>query len=168
MSSQPLVSRLNLQSEVFKTNYAANLACVERLHEVYEQTFQGGGEKYVQRHLSRGKLRPRDRIELLLDRDGYFLELCPLAGYRVGGGVKPGASIVGGIGVVSGVECLVVATESTVKGGAMNEYSVLKTRRLAQIAEENRLPTVNLVESAGADYPTNRKFSYPGAVLFEI
>ena len=109
---------------------------------------------------------PRDRIELLLDRDSHFLELCPLAGYRVGGGIKPGASIVGGIGRVSGVECLVVATESTVKGGAMNEYSVLKTRRLSQIAEDNLLPTVNLVESAGADLPNQSKIFVPGGRSF--
>lgn len=162
MSIRPLVSRLQSNTDVFKKNYEANQQRLETLRQVLAEAQMGGGEKYVNRHLSRGKLLPRTRIELLLDRDSHFLELCPLAGYRTGGGIKPGASIVGGVGMVSGVECLIVATESTVKGGAMNEYSVLKSRRLSEIAEANLLPTVNLVESAGADLPNQSKIFVPG------
>ena len=162
MSLRPLSTRVQRDSDVFKKNFDANSERLSTLKEVLETTRAGGGEKYVNRHLNRGKLLPRTRIELLLDRDSHFLELCPLAGYRVGGGIKPGASIIGGVGMVSGVECLIVATESTVKGGAMNEYSVLKSRRLSEIAEANRLPTVNLVESAGADLPNQSKIFVPG------
>ncbi|MCA9542156.1 MAG: acyl-CoA carboxylase subunit beta [Myxococcales bacterium] len=137
-----------------------------KLEQVLAEGRAGGGAKYVQRHLDRGKLLPRTRIELLLDRDGWFLEVCPIAGYRTGPGVKPGASLIGGVGLVSGVECLISATESTVKGGAMNEFSVLKSRRLAEIAESNGLPTINLVESAGADLPNQSKIFVPGGAGF--
>ena len=122
--------------------------------------------KVITRHLQRDKLLPRHRIELLLDEGAPFLELCALAGHRVGGGIKTGASIIGGIGTVSGVECLIVATESTIKGGAMNEYSVQKSRRLAEIAAANGLPTINLVESAGADLPNQSKIFVPGGQGF--
>ncbi len=155
-------SRIDREAPSFLANRESNLERIESLRDAYAVANAGGGEKYVNRHLDRGKLLPRTRIELLLDRDSHFLELCPLAGYKAGAGIKPGASIVGGIGVVSGVECMIVATESTVKGGAMNEYSVLKSRRLSEIAKANRLPTVNLVESAGADLPNQSKIFVPG------
>lgn len=157
-----LHSRVDRGSEAFERNREANLASIAQLRAALAETREGGGPKYVQRHLDRGKLLPRERVEMLLDRDSHFLELCPLAGYKVGGGVKAGGSLIGGVGVVSGVECLVSATEATAKGGAMNEYSVLKTRRLAEIAEENGLPTINLVESAGADLPNQSKIFVPG------
>ncbi len=163
---RPLPSRVDRRSEGFEKNRAANLARLAELDEALAASRAGGGEKYVGRHIERGKLLPRERIELLLDRDSPFLEVCPLAGYKVGGGIKPGASIIGGVGVVSGVECLINATESTIKGGAMNEYSVLKSRRLAEIAQENRLPSINLVESAGADLPNQSKIFVPGGRAF--
>ncbi len=162
----PLPTRVDPRGPQFEQNRAANLASLEKLAAAMAETRVGGGEKYVQRHKDRGKLLPRERIELLLDRDGHFLEVCPLAGYKAGGGVKPGASIVGGVGLVSGVECLISATESTIKGGAMNEYSVLKSHRLAEIARDNRLPTINLVESAGADLPNQSKIFVPGGQSF--
>ena len=165
-SEFPMRSRIELKNPQFEANRQANLERLEALQGALNAANEGGGEKYVQRHIARGKLLPRERIERLLDRDSHFLELCPLAGYKTGAGVKPGASIVGGIGVVSGVECLIVATEATVKGGAMNEYSVLKTRRLSEIAEKNKLPTVNLVESAGADLPNQSKIFVPGGGAF--
>lgn len=161
-----LPTRVDPHSEVFQQNRAANLARLEEVGAALARARAGGGEKYVQRHLARGKLLPRQRVELLLDRDGWFLELCPLAGHRVGGGVRTGASMIGGVGLVSGVECLISATESTVKGGAMNEYSVLKSRRLAEVAEHNRLPTINLIESAGADLPNQSKIFVPGGAAF--
>ncbi len=161
-SMSTISSRIDREAPSFLANRESNLERIESLRDAYAVANAGGGEKYVNRHLDRGKLLPRTRIELLLDRDSHFLELCPLAGYKAGAGIKPGASIVGGIGVVSGVECMIVATESTVKGGAMNEYSVLKSRRLSEIAKANRLPTVNLVESAGADLPNQSKIFVPG------
>lgn len=166
MGSQILRSKIQKNTQQYIQNKEANLARLDALATAYDAATAGGGQKYVDRHLSRGKLLPRTRIDLLIDRDTPFLELCPLAGHRVGGGIKTGASIIGGIGVVSGVECLIVATESTVKGGAMNEYSVLKSRRLAEIAAANGLPTINLVESAGADLPNQSKIFVPGGQGF--
>ncbi|MEZ4467123.1 MAG: carboxyl transferase domain-containing protein [bacterium] len=94
------------------------------------------------------------------------MEVGALAGLDTGGGVKAGASIVAGVGVVSGVECLISATDSTIKGGAMNAWSVQKTRRLAELADANRLPTINLVESAGADLPQQAQIFVPGGRAF--
>ena len=150
----------------FQQNRQANEQAIEQLDVALARSRAGGGEKYVQRHRNRGKLLPRERIELLLDRDSYFLELCPLAGTGVGGGVKPGASFIGGIGRVRGVECVISASEATVKGGAINEYSVQKTQRLAQISLENHLPSISLIESAGADLPAQSRVFVPGGEVF--
>ncbi|CAM3500574.1 acyl-CoA carboxylase subunit beta [Nocardioides zeicaulis] len=124
----------------------------------------GGGEKYVERHHARGKLTARERIELLLDPGSAFLELSPLAGW--GSDFTVGASVVTGIGVVEGVECLISANDPTVKGGASNPWTVKKIFRASQIAEENHLPTISLVESGGADLPTQREIFIPGGKLF--
>jgi len=120
----------------------------------------GGGEKYVERHRKRGKLLARERIELLLDPDSPFLELSPLAAW--GTNYTVGASLVTGIGVVEGTEVLVTANDPTVRGGATNPYGAKKGGRAAQIAEENRLPVVSLVESGGADLPTQSEIFIPG------
>ncbi|HET8961731.1 acyl-CoA carboxylase subunit beta [Nocardioides sp.] len=124
----------------------------------------GGGEKYVDRHHARGKLLPRERIELLVDPGSAFLELSPLAGW--GSDFTVGASVVTGIGVIEGVECLITANDPTVKGGASNPWTVKKIFRASQIAEENGLPTVALVESGGADLPTQKEIFIPGGKLF--
>jgi acetyl-CoA carboxylase carboxyltransferase component len=124
----------------------------------------GGGEKYVDRHHARGKLLARERIELLVDEGSAFLELSPLAGWA--SDFATGAAVVTGIGVVSGVECLVIANDPTVRGGASNPWTVKKLFRAAQIARENRLPTINLVESGGADLPTQSEIFIPGGDLF--
>jgi len=158
-------SRINTRDERYQANYAAMSTLVEAVEEAQRATRAGGGEKYVKRHLERGKLLPRERIELLLDPDGYFLELMPLAGQGIRG-IEPGGGIVGGIGVVSGVECLITATEGTVKGGAINEWGLHKSLRLAEIAEKNRLPGVSFVESAGADLMNQSKIFVPGGQTF--
>ncbi|GAA2133894.1 acyl-CoA carboxylase subunit beta [Nocardioides bigeumensis] len=124
----------------------------------------GGGAKYVERHHARGKLLPRERIELLVDEGSAFLELSPLAGW--GSDFTVGASVVTGIGVVEGVECMITANDPTVKGGASNPWTVKKIFRASQIAEENGLPTVALVESGGADLPTQKEIFIPGGRLF--
>ncbi len=124
----------------------------------------GGGEKYVDRHHARGKLTARERIELLVDPGSAFLELSPLAGW--GSDFTVGASVVTGIGVVEGVECMISANDPTVKGGASNPWTVKKIFRASQIAEENNLPTVSLVESGGADLPTQKEIFIPGGRLF--
>ncbi len=160
-----LKSHVDLRSELFSSNRAANEQLLEALDQALAKSREGGGPKYNERHVQRGKLLPRERIELLLDRDSYFLELCALAGHGVDHHTT-GAAVVGGVGLVSGVECVVTANESTVKGGSMSELSVVKSRRLTDIATENRLPLINLTESGGADLPNQDKIFVPGGVGF--
>ncbi len=140
------------------------LAKLAELEAEVAKAVAGGGEKYVDRHHARGKLLPRERIELLVDEGSAFLELSPLAGW--GSDFHVGASLVTGIGVVEGVECLITANDPTVKGGASNPWTVKKAFRAAQIAEENHLPTISLVESGGADLPTQKEIFIPGGKLF--
>jgi acetyl-CoA carboxylase carboxyltransferase component len=130
----------------------------------FAKALGGGGPKYVERHHGRGKLTARERIELLIDADSPFLELCPLAGY--GSEFQVGASVVTGIGVVEGVECMMVANDPTVRGGTSNPWTLRKILRANQIAFENRLPMVSLVESGGADLPTQKEIFIPGGRLF--
>ncbi len=148
-----------------KENEAANLATLEKLGEILKQAREGGGEKYNERHLKKGKLLPRERVELLLDADSHFLELCPIAGHGISGHT-PGSAVIGGIGVVSGVECLISANDSTVKGGAITEMGLTKSARLAEIAEQNQLPSISLTESAGADLPNQSKIFTRGGAAF--
>ena len=142
----------------------AMLAKLEALDAEHAKAVAGGGEKYVERHHQRGKLLARERIELLLDEGSAFLELSPLAGW--GSDFPVGATVVTGIGVVEGVECMIIANDPTVRGGASNPWTVKKLFRAAQIARENRLPTVNLVESGGADLPSQKEIFIPGGELF--
>lgn len=146
------------------TNRAAMLAKLADLEEQHAVAVAGGGERSVERHRTRGKLLPRERIELLIDPGSAFLELSPLAGW--GSDFTVGASVVTGIGVIEGVECMITANDPTVKGGASNPWTVKKIFRASQIAEENRLPTVALVESGGADLPTQKEIFIPGGKLF--
>ncbi|SNT64923.1 Acetyl-CoA carboxylase, carboxyltransferase component [Asanoa hainanensis] len=142
-------------------------AMLERLHEVedaLDDARSGGGDKYVNRHHARGKLLPRERIELLVDQDAPFLELSPTAAW--GTDFPVGASVVSGIGVIEGVECVIVANDPTVRGGAINPYALKKTQRAGEIALANRLPLVNLVESGGADLPTQAEIFIPGGGIF--
>jgi acyl-CoA carboxylase subunit beta len=142
----------------------AMLAKLAELDAEHAKAVDGGGERYNDRHRKRGKLLARERIELLLDEGSAFLELMPLAGW--GSDFTVGASIVTGIGVVEGVECMIVANDPTVKGGASNPWTLKKSFRAAQIAHENRLPTINLVESGGADLPTQKEIFIPGGKIF--
>ncbi|WP_329363260.1 acyl-CoA carboxylase subunit beta [Streptomyces sp. NBC_00669] len=140
---------------------------LERLAEVaaaHEEALAGGGPKYVERHRGRGKLTARERIESLLDPDTPFLELSPLAGW--GSDFTTGASIVTGIGVVEGVECLVTANDPTVRGGSSNPWTLRKALRANEIAFANRLPVISLVESGGADLPSQKEIFIPGGALF--
>jgi acetyl-CoA carboxylase carboxyltransferase component len=142
----------------------AMLAKIADLDEQHALAVAGGGERSVTRHHDRGKLMPRERIELLIDPGSAFLELSPLAGW--GSDFTVGASVVTGIGVVEGVECMITANDPSVKGGASNPWTVKKIFRASQIAEENRLPTIALVESGGADLPTQKEIFIPGGKLF--
>ena len=156
-----IATRVDPRSEEYRANAEANLAAVDKLTRSLHEATLGGGEKYTSRHRAAGKLLPRERVELVLDRDSYFLELCPLAGKDVPGHT-PGAGLIGGIGRVSGVECLITASESTVKGGAVSEMTAWKSARLSDIAEHNRLPSISMIESAGADLPVQAKIFVPG------
>ncbi len=158
-------SKVDTRSETFETNRTGNLQKLEQVHEALHKANGGGGEKYVARHLGRGRILPRQRLEMLLDRDSYFLEIAPLAGHDMKGEVT-GSSVVGGVGIVSGVECVLVASEATVKGGAITPISMLKTGRLADIAEQNRLPGISCIESAGADLPKQDQIFVPGGAGF--
>jgi acyl-CoA carboxylase subunit beta len=147
-----------------RPNREAMLAKLADLDAEHALAVAGGGEKYVDRHHARGRLLPRERIELLVDPGSAFLELSPLAGW--GSDFTVGASVVTGIGVVEGVECLITANDPSVKGGSSNPWTVKKVFRAAQIAEENHLPTISLVESGGADLPTQKEIFIPGGRLF--
>ncbi len=160
-----LPTHVDRRSPEFQANRAANLQAIDRLEAVLAAASAGGGERYVRRFRDQGKLLPRERIAALLDADSFFLELCAVAGHDVPSHAT-GASLVGGIGLVSGVECLIIASEATVKGGAIAELGVQKSARLAEIALENRLPTINLIESAGADLPNQHKIFVPGGRTF--
>ncbi|WP_078310293.1 MULTISPECIES: carboxyl transferase domain-containing protein [unclassified Mycobacterium] len=142
-------------------------AMLTKLAEVNAETAKalaGGGDKYVARHHERGKLLARERIELLIDPDSPFLELCPLAAW--GSDFTVGASLVTGIGVVEGVECMIVANDPTVKGGTSNPWTLRKVLRANDIAFKNRLPVISLVESGGADLPTQKEVFVPGGQMF--
>ena len=147
-----LSSRVDTASEVYQKNRAGQLAAIAALNEQLELARAGGGPRYTERHRGRGRLLARERLELLVDRDSPMLELSSLAAW--GTGFPVGASIVTAIGVVSGVECVLIAHDPTVRGGAMNPYTLRKTLRALEIARRNRLPVINLVESGGADLPT--------------
>ncbi len=146
------------------TNREAMLAKLEALDAEHAKAVAGGGERSVKRHHDRGKLMPRERIELLVDEGSAFLELSPLAGW--GSDFAVGASVVTGIGVIEGVECMITANDPSVKGGASNPWTVKKIFRASQIAVENGLPSVALVESGGADLPTQKEIFIPGGKLF--
>jgi acyl-CoA carboxylase subunit beta len=158
-------SRIRTGSADFRKRQSEMTELVDKLAETLAEARAGGGEKYTTRHVARGKLLPRERIELLLDPGSHFLELMPLAGHTVRG-TGTGGGVVGGIGVVEGVECMISASEATMKGGAVNEIGLRKGLRLQEIAEQSRLPSVNLTESAGADLPNQSKLFVPGGKTF--
>ncbi|MET3984896.1 carboxyl transferase domain-containing protein [Streptomyces sp. PvR034] len=143
---------------------AAALERIGALDAEHAKALAGGGEKYTARHRARGKLLARERIELLLDPDTPFLELSPLAAW--GSDYPVGASMVTGIGVVEGVECLVTANDPTVRGGASNPWTLKKALRANEIARANRLPCISLVESGGADLPSQKEIFIPGGAIF--
>src|SRR6476661_3999503 len=159
-----LADRLDRRSPEAAANRDAMLALLADLETHLDTARAGGGAKYVERHRKRGKLLPRERIELLVDRDAPFLELSPLAAY--GTSFPVGASAVTGIGIVEGVECLLIANDPTVRGGATNPISAKKVGRAMEIALQNRLPVINLVESGGADLPTQAEIFIPGGGMF--
>ncbi|WP_431898778.1 acyl-CoA carboxylase subunit beta [Nonomuraea sp. bgisy101] len=161
---QVIISRLDTADPAYQARRRAMLAKLADLDAEHGKAVAGGGEKYVDRHRRRGKLLARERIELLVDPDSAFLELSPLAAW--GSDFPVGASVVTGIGVIEGVECVITASDPTVRGGASNPWTLKKTLRAADIALRNRLPYVNLVESGGADLPTQKEIFIPGGQVF--
>jgi len=159
-----LASALDTGSAEYAARRAAMLAKLEELDAEHAKALAGGGPKYVKRHRDRGKLTVRERVELLIDPDSPFLELSALAGH--GTGFPVGGSGVSGIGVISGTEAMISASDPTVRGGSTNPWSLRKSLRSMQIAIENRLPLVNLVESGGADLPTQKDIFIPGGQIF--
>lgn len=148
-----LESHLNPNDTQFKENAAHNLALTTTLRERLDQVRQGGGEKAQQRHTEQGKLFVRERIDRLLDSGSPFLELSPLAAWDMYSNAAPSAGVVTGIGRVSGRECMIIANDATVKGGSYHPLTVKKHLRAQQIALDNHLPCVYLVDSGGAFLP---------------
>ena len=146
-------SALNTRSEEFKTNAAAMGKLVDDLREKTAQVALGGSEDARAKHLARGKLLPRERVNSLLDPGAAFLELSPLAAWEMYGGEVPAASVITGIGRVNGIECMIVANDATVKGGTYYPLTVKKHLRAQEIAAENHLPCIYLVDSGGAFLP---------------
>ena len=140
-------------SEGFRANRDAHLAALEVVREAAELAAAGGGAKARDRHLSRGKMLPRERVANLLDPGSPFLEIGATAAHDMYGGAAPCAGVIAGIGRVSGQEVMVVCNDATVKGGTYYPLSVKKHLRAQEIAEENRLPCVYLVDSGGANLP---------------
>jgi 3-methylcrotonyl-CoA carboxylase beta subunit len=141
------------RSDAFEQRRARMEELVAELRERTAQVARGGGEKALEKHRSRGKLTARERVDSLLDPDTAFLELSALAAWELYDGQAPGAGIVTGIGVIEGQECVLVANDATVKGGTYFPITVKKHLRAQEIAEQNRLPCVYLVDSGGAFLP---------------
>ena len=148
-----IISKLNTKSQEFLANALHMQEQVDDLKDKIATIRNGGGDKANQRHLDRGKLLPRDRINTLLDSGSPFLELSQLAAYEVYEDNVPAAGLIAGIGRVSGIECMIVANDATVKGGSYYPSSVKKHLRAQTIAEQNNLPCIYLVDSGGANLP---------------
>lgn len=148
-----LPNTINTKSSAFIDNAVHLQAQVDDLHQKVATIMQGGGEKAAQRHTERGKLLVRDRIHALLDEGSPFLEIGQLAAWEVYDDYVPCAGVVAGIGRVSGVECMIVANDATVKGGTYYPLTVKKHLRAQTIAEQNHLPCIYLVDSGGANLP---------------
>ncbi|MBS35034.1 MAG: methylcrotonoyl-CoA carboxylase [Thiotrichales bacterium] len=148
-----LSTKVRTRDPVFLDNAASMRATLSELHDAVELARQGGSEKARTRHIERGKLLPRDRIDRLLDEGSPFLELSQLAAHDMYHGDAPGAGIITGIGRVCSRECVIVANDATVKGGTYYPMTVKKHLRAQEIAETNRLPCIYLVDSGGAFLP---------------
>src|SRR5438105_7041281 len=146
-------TKLNPRSEDFQANAAAMRALVDDLNAQVAKAAAGGGETARARHVSRGKLLPRDRVQMLLDPGTPFLELAPLAAHDMYNGDAPCAGVIAGIGRVSGVDCVIVCNDATVKGGTYYPMTVKKHLRAQEVAQQNRLPCIYLVDSGGANLP---------------
>ena len=153
-----ILSKLNARSAESQANAAAMKALVDDLNAKLAKIAEGGGEAARAKHLARGKLLPRERVEMLLDPDTPFLEIAPLAALGMypekdGNDAAPCAGMIAGIGRVGGVECVIVCNDATVKGGTYYPLTVKKHLRAQEVAQQNKLPCIYLVDSGGANLP---------------
>lgn len=146
-------TQINTKSQEFQQRYQAMQEAVRDLRERVTLINEGGGQHYRERHISKGKMLVRDRIETLLDKGADFLELSQFAAFNVYPEVIPCAGIITGIGEVNGIQCMIIANDATVKGGTYFPLTVKKHLRAQEIAEQNRLPCIYLVDSGGANLP---------------
>jgi 3-methylcrotonyl-CoA carboxylase beta subunit len=153
LSDTVLRSRADTASDAFARNHAANAALAAELRRKLAEAGRGGPDSSRERHVARGKLLPRDRVDTLTDTGSPFLELSPLAAMSMYDGDAPGAGIITGIGRISGRECVIVANDATVKGGTYYPMTVKKHLRAQEVALHNNLPCVYLVDSGGAFLP---------------
>ncbi|MAP01683.1 MAG: acetyl-CoA carboxylase carboxyltransferase subunit [Flavobacteriales bacterium] len=164
-----LKSNINANSEAFAKNASEMLKLVEKLEKHLQEARFQGKEKHIEKARKRGKMLARERIEYVLDKDSPFLELLPLAGMEKKGGFGAGGTNVSGIGLVQGKLCMINSNVGTRKGGSVDYATVFKGLRVSQITRENKLPTINLVESGGANLPDQAKiFNYGGEAFREI
>ncbi len=158
-------SKINIRSAAFKNNQQSYSGMLATLRERMAWAVRGGGDKLVQRHIARGKLPVRERIDLLLDVGSPFLEIAPLAGWGLYNNEVPSAGAVAGIGIVEGQHCMVIANDATVKGGSFFKETVRKHVRAQEIALQNRLPCVYLVDLCAApSCPNKTRCSPTGAI----
>ncbi|MGC2169578.1 MAG: carboxyl transferase domain-containing protein, partial [Acidimicrobiales bacterium] len=150
----PLVSSVNVASDEFAKNRNDMLEQLEVIDHLLDQAEAGGGDAAMARMRSRGKMPVRERIAAVLDPDSPFLEISALAGY--GSDYTIGGGMVVGIGVIAGTECVLMANDPSVLGGALTLYSAKKWMRALEIARDNQMPYVSFVESAGADLRVGR------------
>jgi 3-methylcrotonyl-CoA carboxylase beta subunit len=148
-----LLSTINTQSDLFKANAELMQTLVADLRTKAAAAAVGGGESARAKHAARGKLLPRDRVQHLLDPGSPFLELSPMAAFEMYNGEAPCAGVITGIGRVAGVECIIVCNDATIKGGTYYPMTVKKHLRAQEIAQQNNLPCIYLVDSGGANLP---------------
>ncbi len=153
MSAPTLETKLDTSSETFRQRHASNKALNEELRERIAEIGLGGPKKSRDKHVARGKLLPRERLKVLLDPGSPFLEVSQLAAYNLYGNEVPGGGIICGIGRVSGRQVMIVINDATVKGGTYYPLTAKKHLRAQEIAEENHLPCIYLVDSGGANLP---------------
>ena len=162
--STPLVSRLKVTGAEYQDNAAAMALLVGDVETLHRELLGGGGPQYVERHLARGKMMVRERLEALVDPGTPVLELCPLAGLETGDSV--GGGVVVALAEISHTQCLVIANDPTVRGGTTSPTTIKKLLRAMDVAELNRLPLLILVESGGADLPRQADVFVPGGEQF--
>lgn len=165
---RPIKSKINVQSASFQDNCRQMEQLLDELEKYKQQSLQQGKEKQQIKAKKAGKLLARERIELLLDQDSFFLELLPLIGLQ-SKGFGPGGTAVCGIGLVSGRLCMINANVGTNRGGAIDKATLDKSIRMSEIAMQNGLTVINLVESSGANLPEQEQiFNYGGIIFREI